>query len=95
MLNLLFLSLGSLSLLATHKRKLNNLNVNNDLCPCDPYSVVFNYSSITLPKRIKTLLALGWFLSTYSQTQLYKFFPKVRDVNKINELISDRTKFEL
>ena len=43
----------------THDRKLHNLGINNELKPYDPNNVVYNYSSICLPDRLKTLLAFG------------------------------------
>jgi len=44
---------------ATHDKKLKNLNIHNNLVPCDPDSVVFNYSSVSLSPKLKTLLAFG------------------------------------
>jgi len=42
-----------------HRRKLGDLGITNELKPCDPNSVVLNYSSITIPQRVKFLLAFG------------------------------------
>lgn len=45
--------------LKTHEKKLLKLGIQNDLKPCEPDSVVFNYSSLKLSNRVKTLLAFG------------------------------------
>ena len=42
-----------------HTRKLSNPGINNDIAPCDPDKVVFNFSRVTLSGRTKTLLAYG------------------------------------
>ena len=39
--------------------KLEKLGVYNDLSPCNPDRVVFNYSSVDLSTKLKTLLAFG------------------------------------
>ena len=44
---------------AAHNRKLLNLGINNDLNPCNPNCVVFNYSSIELSPRLRTILAFS------------------------------------
>ena len=44
---------------ATHVRKLKDLGINNELAPCNPQSVVFNFSSVTLSRKLETLLAFG------------------------------------
>ena len=55
-----YLKKYQLNIKSTHNKKLHNLGVNyNNLSPCDPYSVVFNFSSVVLPNRIKYLLAFG------------------------------------
>ena len=43
----------------THRKKLANLGVNNDLNPCNPDLTVFNYSKVPISYRLKTLLAFG------------------------------------
>ena len=43
----------------THTKKLENLGVRNDLEPCNPDAVIFNFSSVTLSPRLKYLLAFG------------------------------------
>ena len=43
----------------THERKLLNLGISNKLEPVNPEKVIFNYSSITLSKRLKFLLSFG------------------------------------
>ena len=42
-----------------HDRKLHNLGIHNNLEPCDPNKVIFNYSSRSLSTRVKFLLAFG------------------------------------
>ena len=44
---------------STHAKKLKDLGVNNKLSPVDPQSVVYNFSSLSLSKRVITLLAFG------------------------------------
>ena len=43
----------------THDRKLSSLCIKNTLAPCDPDQVIFNYSSVHLSSRLRTLLAYG------------------------------------
>ena len=58
-----------------HKRKLNNLGVSNDVRPCDPEKVVFNFSKLTLNSRVKTLLAFGLdFCLPVYKLNFYKYF---------------------
>ena len=45
--------------LATHEKKLAALGVKQSIEPCDPDKVIFNYSSISIPHRVKQLLAFG------------------------------------
>ena len=61
--------------LQTHNRKLNLLGVNNEIKPCDPNSVILNYSSLSLPTRLKVLLAysLDFCLPLY-HLSFYKCF---------------------
>ena len=42
-----------------HVRKLHNIGIFNTLQPCDCSKVIHNFSSVTLPPRIKHLLAFG------------------------------------
>ena len=42
-----------------HQRKLATLGISNDIAPCDPDSVIFNFSSTNISDRTKTLLAYG------------------------------------
>ena len=61
--------------LVTHKRKLNNLGITNSLSPCDPDSVVFNYSKHHISFRIKTLLAYGLdFCLPIYKIDFFKYF---------------------
>ena len=45
--------------LLTHDRKLTSLGIKNNLDPCEPDQVIFNYSSVHLSSRLRTLLAYG------------------------------------
>ena len=40
-------------------KKLESLGIHNELAPLDPEKVIHNYSSVTIPSRIKYLLAFG------------------------------------
>ena len=40
-------------------RKLENLGIRNDITPCDPDKIIFNFSDVTLTPRLKFLLAFG------------------------------------
>ena len=42
-----------------HKRKLQNVGINNNLNPCNPNHVIRNLSQKTIPQRIFFLLAFG------------------------------------
>ena len=44
---------------STHFKKLENLGVQNRINPCDPSKVIFNFSKITIPPRVRHLLAFG------------------------------------
>ena len=58
-----------------HDRKLRKIGIDNDISPCDPSNVVFNYSSIDLPSRTKTLLAYGLdFCLPVHSINFYKYF---------------------
>ena len=61
----------------THADKLGSLGVNNEVKPCNPDKVVFNYSSVTLSERMKTLLAFGldFNLPVY-KINYYQYFLK-------------------
>ena len=62
-------------LLISHNRKLSNLGINNDLNPCDPNRVVFNYSSIELSPRLRTILAFGLdFCLPVYKINFYNYF---------------------
>ena len=59
----------------THERKLRNLGIENDIKPCDAEKVIFNYSSIILPSRLKFLLAFGLdFCLPIYKLNFYKYF---------------------
>ena len=48
-----------LKISTTHEKKLDNLGIDAKLAPCDPNKIIHNYSSVTLPPRVKYLLAFG------------------------------------
>ena len=59
----------------THKRKLANLGIHNELAPCDPSEVISNYSSLELSPRLRTLLAFGLdFCLPVYRLNFYQFF---------------------
>ena len=59
----------------THSRKLHSLGINSDVRPCDPRSVVHNFSSVFIPERVNILLAFGldFCLPTF-KLDFYKYF---------------------
>ena len=59
----------------THTKKLHNLGLENDITPCDPDTVIHNYSSVTLAPRIKLLLAFGLdFRLPIFKLDYYKYY---------------------
>ena len=59
----------------THKKKLNNLGIYNEIAPCCPDKVVFNYSKLQLSFRMRTLLAYGLdFCLPVYKLNFYKYF---------------------
>ena len=61
----------------THKRKLSKIGIDNELAPCNPDNVVFNYSSVFLTNRMKTLLAFGLdFCLPVYKLNFYLYFLK-------------------
>ena len=42
-----------------HRRKLQNIGINNDLNPCNPHHVIRNLSEKPIKKRILFLLSFG------------------------------------
>ena len=60
---------------ATHCKKLESLGVNSSIQPCDPDSVIFNFSSVTLSPRLRILLAYGLeFCLPSFRLNFYKYF---------------------
>ena len=60
---------------STHRKKLRNLGINGEIAPCDPDSVIFNFSSLNLPPRMKFLLAFGLeFNLPLHKLNFYKYF---------------------
>ena len=65
----------------THKHKLENLGIFNELRPVEPEKIVHNYSSITIPSRIKTLLAFGLdFQLPIYKLDFCKFFTPIEKI---------------
>ena len=59
----------------THRKKLANLGIHNEIQPCDPDKVVFNYSSYNIEPRTKFLLAFGLdFCLPVFKLDYFKFF---------------------
>ena len=59
----------------THERKLTNLSVYNNLDPCNPDTVVHNYSSVHIPFKLKNLLAFGLDFKLPSfKVEFHQFF---------------------
>ena len=75
----------------THDRKLHNLGINNELQPCEPDSVVFNYSSINISPRLKTLLAFGLsFCLPVYKVNFYKYFLSLESlVYRLNHSVNN------
>ena len=82
-----------------HQRKLQSLGVSNDLAPCNPDNVIFNFSSETLSPRLRTIMAFGldfclpvWKLDFYNYfARFEKMFHDIsREVNgeKLSEFKS-------
>ena len=53
------LEILKISIKNTHEKKLESLGIKNNIEPCDPDKVIFNFSSIRVPPRVKYLLAFG------------------------------------
>ena len=67
--------------LTIHQKKLANLGINNDLAPCDPKKVIFNFSSASVPTKIETLLAFGLdFCLPVYKIDFYKFFLPIEGI---------------
>ena len=47
------------SISKTHEKKLHNLGIARNFHPMDPNQVIFNFSKISIPPRVKSLLAYG------------------------------------
>ena len=59
----------------THERKLQKLGIYNNIAPCDPDKIVFNYSKLNISYRIKTLLAYGLdFCLPVYKLDFYRYF---------------------
>ena len=43
----------------THQKKVRALGIKQDINPCDPESIIFNFSDREIPNRVKYLLAFG------------------------------------
>lgn len=59
----------------THKNKLHKLGIQNEIAPCNPDNVIFNFSSHALANRTKFLLAFGLdFCLPIYKLDFYKYF---------------------
>ena len=59
----------------THKRKLHSIGIDSSLEPVNPNKVIFNYSTIQLPERIRFLLAFGLeFCLPVFKLDYFKYF---------------------
>ena len=59
----------------THKRKLHSIGIDCTLEPVNPDKVIFNYSTIQLPDRIRYLLAFGLeFCVPIFKLNYFKYF---------------------
>ena len=63
-----------------HLKKLENLGILNNIEPCDPNNVIYNFSSVQLSHRIRTLLAFGLdFCLPVFNLNYYKFFVPIEN----------------
>ena len=63
------------SIKITHDRKLLKLGIDAQLKPFDPDKVIYNFSCVHLPSRIKVLLAFGLdFCLPVSKINFFKYF---------------------
>ena len=61
----------------THRRKLRNIGITNNLNPCNPEKTVLNYSSSIISPRLRTLLAFGLdFCLPVYKLNYHKYFLK-------------------
>ena len=59
----------------THRKKLEDLGIHNEISPCNPKKVIFNFSSTALSPKIEFLLAFGLdFCLPVYKLDFYKFF---------------------
>ena len=69
---------------STHSKKLRNLGIRPDLSPCDPNSVVHNFSSAILPNKVRTLLAYGLdFCLPIANLNFIKYFFPLEKISAI------------
>ena len=77
----------------THEIKLRYLGIKNNVSPCNPDRIVFNFSSVCLKTRMKNLLAyvLGLLLPIY-KLDFNKYFLSYESlVARIKSLNLDKT----
>lgn len=78
---------------STHERKLRDLGIKNNVSPCNPDKIVFNFSSICLTARMQILLAYGLdFCLPIYKVDFYKYFLSFESlVSRIKSLNLDKT----
>ena len=78
-----------------HRKKLSNIGINNEIAPCDPNKVIFNYSSCDIPNNIKTILAFGLdFCLPIYKLNYYKFFlPLEKVVSHLKDKFGSKNTF--
>ena len=84
-----------------HTKKLKDLGIYNNLDPCNPDNVIFNFSSINLSPRLRTLLAFGLdFNLPIYKLNFFSYFLKFEqffnDISYNNVIdFENRTEFKL
>ena len=83
------------NVISGHKKKLHKLGIDNELGPVNPDSVVYNYSSITISHKLKTLLAFGLdFALPVYKINFFSYFMKFESlVVKLKKLVCTEINF--
>ena len=81
----------------THRSKLQRIGIFNELNPCNPDSVIFNFSSVQVPANIRRLLSFGLdFCLPVYKLDFYKYFLKFEKLAYIlskEDVCGNRTEF--
>ena len=76
--------------LAIHAKKLHNIGIDNEITPCDPEKVVFNYSSFAVTASTKALLAYGLeFCLPVYKINFYRYFLTTELLLLLHKIKSD------